>query len=168
MSNRLFIIGGRPGSGKSTAGQLLSELTEGSWRDSSGAMLGAVRSYLWTHHGLLYDSYHTMVESRWHHRGKWADAIAKECSKCPTAVADKIYSEHTIYVGPRKYREYSAIIAKYNPVSIWIDRDGCCPEESMDLTVGDFDHVVDNNGSIGELTEGLRAIVSLDRELDSE
>ena len=143
-----IIIVGHQRSGKSRVANLMSAILDCTYNDSSHAMLDVIETHLALSYGLEYLTAFHMLDDKYNHREKWAEAIVGFCKdNGPTAVAQRIYKSqgHRIYVGPRKREEYLAIREEYKPLAIWIDRRTDSTPE-MELTAGDCDIVLDNTG----------------------
>lgn len=148
--NTRIIICGHAQSGKTRIAKLCDAILGCTSQDSSAEMLGVVETFLALEHGLHYNSIEDMKSDKFNHRDKWCSAIREFCQENGlTAVADRIYSNHRIYIGPRTRDEYNAIREKYKPLSIWVSRD---VETTPDMEVewSDCDIVLDNNGDWSE------------------
>lgn len=89
-------------------------------------------------------------------RSEWFDLISDYCAEDPARLGRDIFKKHDIYCGLRNSREFHSIkIQKLYDFCIWVDRSKHLPLEpktSMDLEPWMADCVIDNNGSLDDLT----------------
>lgn len=96
-------------------------------------------------------------------RELWFRLIRDYNDDCLTRLADEIFEEgFDIYNGMRNREEFEAIKQKYPDLMvIWIDASERKPaesSESMELTVDDAHMIIDNNGTIEQLADQVRAV----------
>lgn len=109
-----------------------------------------------------YESSEQCWLDRVNHRSEWFDLIYAYNATDPARLAKAILQKSDIYVGLRARAEFEAARHLFDHV-IWVDRSKHCPLEgkgSMELTADDATAVVDNNGSVEDLSVGLSKWIS--------
>jgi len=157
---RLLIIGhGRHG--KDSVGDLLRDLYGMRAVSSSEfAAQNAVFPLLTD----IYTDWRACYEDRANHRQLWFHAIAAYNLRPGPMLAEQILAHHDIYTGMRRRAEFERSRGLFDLV-VWVDASRRLPPEpggSMELTAGDADWILDNNGSaealpgeVGRLAEFL-------------
>ena len=159
---KLLIIGhGRHG--KDTACDIL--------RDSYGFQFRSSSDFCAEHviFPVLRDRYGYMsieecYQDRHSHRSEWYDLISEYCQEDASRLGREIFGEYDIYCGLRNRREYEAMrLEGIFDYCVWVDRSEHLPPEdssSMTLSKEQADYVIDNNGSLEELTERVDDFIS--------
>lgn len=112
--------------------------------------------------GKEYRTVQECFDDRGNHRKFWHEEIAKYCHPL-NRLGREIWSRHDIYVGTRSYREFMACKnSNLFDHSIWVDRSLHLPPEpkescSMEPWMADF--MLDNNGTLSDLSRGLNSLM---------
>lgn len=127
--------------------------------------LSFISSSMFACNRFIYDdlkskyNYTTLEEcysDRHNHRAEWYNAISSFCEHDPAKLGKAIFSEHDIYCGLRNVREFDAMREQnVFDAAIWVDRSEHLPTEdssSMTLNKEMADYVINNNGTLDELT----------------
>lgn len=171
---RLMILG-HARHGKDTVSELFATRYNLSFVSSSFFVAErAVQPYL-AAKGIEYPSLDACYADRVNHRADWFNAIADYNSVDPARLGRELFAEHDIYCGLRSLREFSALYKERAfDVAIWVDRsntkgyirdalykgsiveyDASAPVEprfSCSVTPNLADFVLDNNGSLDDLS----------------
>jgi len=155
---RLLVIGYR-GHGKDTVCELLCNRFGLQFQSSSlFCAQKVVRPWL-EEKGIFYPSVESCFYDRDKHRPEWFNAISHYTKNDRARLAREIFSKYDIYCGLRNHDEYVAIREEnLCDVAVWIDASKRVtpePQASCTLAKEDADFVLDNNGSLTELTTGL-------------
>lgn len=122
--------------------------------------------------GISYSSLDACYADRVNHRAAWFNAIADYNSGDPAKLGRELFSEHDIYCGLRSLREFVALYRESAfDVCIWVDRSKgelikdfgagpryigdarpAEPRSSCSVTPNLADFVLDNNGSLADLS----------------
>jgi len=129
----------------------------------------AVRAYL-AERGITYATAEECYADRVNHRAHWFDAISAYNSPDRARVTREMFVDHDIYCGLRNREEFDALKAEnIIDASIWVDRLQHCPPEplsSMEIRPEDCGYVLDNNGGLDALREGVKRLyVQIETEL---
>lgn len=111
----------------------------------------------------IYPHWQMAYEDRHNHRELWFHAIRAYNLRPGPSLAEQILVDHNIYTGMRSREEYESSLLCFDMV-IWVDASKRLPPEpngSMELTIDDADHVLDNNGSLSNLKEQIDALYRL-------
>ncbi|MBL4807304.1 MAG: hypothetical protein JKY31_08445 [Rhodobacteraceae bacterium] len=155
-----FLVIGHGRHGKDTVGEMLAALTGRPFASSSE--FAAQKAVF----PLMVDQYETWQDcyaDRANFRELWFHAIAAYNLRPGPSLAEQVLAEHGTYVGMRKRREFESTRHLFDQV-IWVDRSDHLPLEpmgSMELTAGDADFVMDNNGDLLQLQAKVAAFVLL-------
>lgn len=124
----------------------------------------AVRPYLATR-GVTYSSFDEMYADRVNRRAEWFTAISEYNSPDAARLGREIYQEFDIYCGIRNQRELIALqrdgVVQH---TMWVDASKRLPPEpvtSITVTARDADCVIDNNGTIDELSKNVNEAVQI-------
>lgn len=96
------------------------------------------------------------------HRTFWFEGIKAYCTPDKARLAREIFAEHDMYVGIRDSAELFAAQQLGNVVTIWVDASDRLPPEqgsSMNIEPGMADHVLDNNGTLEDLSANLERLM---------
>jgi hypothetical protein len=103
-----------------------------------------------------YSNFVQCYEDRHNHRQEWFEMIRDYSLEDPARLGKEIFTANDIYCGLRNKSEFHAMqnqgIFDY---AIWVDRSDHLPEEdktSMNLDIWMADYVIDNNGTLEQLT----------------
>lgn len=115
--------------------------------------------------GKVYATLEECYADRVNQRKLWYEAICKFNEQDPARLGRKIFQQHDLYVGLRNVREFEALQAdKAFDLCIWIDATGrgLPPEAKQSCSVqpSHADVIVNNNGTLAELRQGLRDVIS--------
>lgn len=161
--SKLMIIGyGRHG--KDTAAEILRDVYGYTFTSSS---LAACELFIYDRlkdtYG--YESKEECFEDRHNHRKEWYDIISDEGQKDREALSRYILENNDIYVGCRNPEEfYAAKNAGLFDYAVWVDRSHHLPPEdrsSNQMTAKDADFILDNNGSLDDLEEGVHSLIEV-------
>lgn len=159
---KLLIIGhGRHG--KDTVSAIMSS-NYGLSFTSSSAFCSKLFIYDMLKDKYGYNSEQECYNDRHNHRAEWFDLICAYNKDDQARLGREIFKENDIYCGLRNYDEFAALKReKVFNYTIWVDRSLILPleaESSMNLTPDLADFYLDNNGSLVELYEAIRQLVS--------
>ncbi len=96
------------------------------------------------------------------HRTFWFEGIKAYCIPDKARLAREIFAEHDMYVGIRDSAELFAAQQLGNVVTIWVDASNRLPPEqgsSMNIEPTFADHVLDNNGTLENLSANLERLM---------
>jgi hypothetical protein len=130
--------------GKDTAAALLAKTTGGSSVSSSEF---AAQKAVFPLVSDLYPDWQAAYADRASHRELWYHAIRAYNLRPGPMLAEQILLDYNIYVGMRSRAEFEKSRKLFDLV-IWVDRSEVLPPEpgnSMELTAGDADWILDNN-----------------------
>ena len=109
--------------------------------------------------GVVYPSVQECFDDRLDKRAQWFDEIAKYNTPDGSRLSRELFAEYDIYIGIRNVVEFlAAKQAGLFDYAVWIDRSQHLPAEpttSNKLGPQFADVVVDNNGTLAELEEGI-------------
>lgn len=110
-----------------------------------------------------YENAEQCFADRGNHRAAWYDIIRDFNSPDAARLGRSIFAEHDVYCGLRSKAEFNALknTGAFD-VSLWVDASDRLPQESASsCTVEPWmaDYVLDNNGSVEDLTFNLEALV---------
>lgn len=104
-------------------------------------------------------------EDRHNHRALWYNLIRDYNRHDRTRLGSDIFSKYNVYCGIRDKQEFDALRENgYFDLAIWIDAGDRLPPEdsdSMSLTRGDADIVIDNNGTKEQFYDKMDRLFSL-------
>lgn len=89
-------------------------------------------------------------EDRLNHRQEWKEIISRYNKDDPCKLGDYIYENYDAYDGCRSRREFDAICAKWQPVTIWIDSSMRKPnleDPTLEMDMFDCSYYIDNNST---------------------
>jgi deoxycytidylate deaminase len=158
MPNPKILIIGHARHGKDTVAEMLRDEHDYNFVSSS-EFVG--REIIWEQWGKdRYASFEEMFEDRVNHRKLWADMITDYNTPDKTKTATTMLSRgHDMYVGMRRRAELEACVAAgVFDIILWVDRSQHLPDEkfeSMEMLITDADHVIDNNGTLEDLRDGV-------------
>ncbi len=100
---------------------------------------------------------------RSNHRTEWFEMIRDYCLADPSRLGKEIFEEYDIYCGLRNNREFHSIRnQRVFDHAIWVDRSEHLPLEdpsSMNLEMWMADYVIDNNGTLDDLTNRIHELM---------
>lgn len=112
-----------------------------------------------------YSSSEECFADRHNHRALWYNLIREYNKNDKTRLGSEIFSLYNIYCGIRDKQEFDALRKNgYFDLAIWIDAGERLPPEgsdSMSLTKGDADIIIDNNGTKGAFHDRIDRLFSL-------
>ena len=112
-----------------------------------------------------YKSFEECYADRHNHRAEWYNAISGYCVADPAKLGKDIFAEHDIYCGLRNVREFVSMKEQnVFDACIWVDRSEHLPpesSESMTLTRGMADYVIDNNTNLYDLGYHCRRVYNI-------
>ena len=120
MSRKLVILG-HARHGKDTAAEFIAEKRGVTYKSSSMVCAEWIFEILKTTH--KYESVLECFEDRVNHRALWHMLIKAYCMRDKAALGTLIFESADIYCGIRDTSELKAIIAKFDPIVLWIDAD---------------------------------------------
>lgn len=164
MDRPKLLVIGYARHGKDTVGELLAKIY--GFRFTSSSWFCA-QEVLWDAWGCaVYDSIEEMFEDRMNHRVLWMQMISAYNTPDKTKTARTMIERgFDMYVGMRRLDELMACReAEVFDHVIWVDRSKHMPPEigSTDIHAHHADHILDNNGDLGDLEE---AILNLGAEI---
>tara|TARA_R110000851_G_scaffold41082_11_gene103359 strand:- start:2119 stop:2601 length:483 start_codon:yes stop_codon:yes gene_type:complete len=116
---------------------------------------------------LMYDTTQQCFDDRVNHRKLWGDHIESYNTPDAAALAKMVMGAGSdVYVGTRRRREFNGAKSLFDHI-VWVDRSDHLPKEppeSMELVIDDADIVIDNNGSLEDLSVNVKRFVSEIRE----
>ena len=128
----------------------LSNLIDPGFRSSSRAAMDAI---VWDSWGFqYYFSKESCYKDRHNHRETWYKIINRYNHNDKARLSKEVFKNGRIYCGMRDKEEFNA--AEFD-ISIWVDAGKRLPPESSDsctVTPDMCDHVIDNNGTLKDLT----------------
>lgn len=140
--------------GKNSVGDLLEQHGYKCFHSSTFATEQIMMPYF-AEHGNPYTSTEACFADRVNHRKIWHDEIERYNLPTYTRMTwDMINGGYDVYVGMRSRLEFTASRHLYDRV-IWIDASQRLPAEGHDsngLNAGDADEILDNNGTLTELS----------------
>jgi hypothetical protein len=162
MKKKLLIIGhGRHG--KDTVCEMLSNKYAYSF-ESSSQFCSKLFIFDQLKEKYGYADEEECYADRHNHRAEWYDAICNYNVPDASRLGREIFRAHDIYCGLRNKREFFAMkntgVFDY---AIWVDRSDHLPPESKDsmsLEQWMADFIIDNNGSLDELTFNVDQLMS--------
>jgi len=162
MKKKLLVIGhGRHG--KDTVCEILRDKYGYSF-ESSSKFCSKLFIYDMLKDKYGYDNEEQCYADRHNHRAEWYDAICDYNVPDAARLGREIFRAHDIYCGLRNKREFFAMkntgVFDY---AIWVDRSYHLPPESKDsmsLEQWMADFIIDNNGSLDELTFNVDQLMS--------
>lgn len=154
--NKILIIG-HARHGKDTAALILQRLvglrvTSSSQAACSTCVFPVLRERY------SYQTEQQCWEDRTNHRKEWFDLICAYNESDPSRLTKDILESYDVYIGLRARAEFEASRHLFNHV-VWVDRSDILPPESttsMQLSIKDATSVIDNNGSLQDLTNNIR------------
>ena len=141
---KLLIIG-NGGHGKDAVGDILRD--HYGLKSISSSMFAAEKAVFPLVSDLYVDA-ESCYDDRRNHRSLWYHAISAYNLRPGPSLAEQILEHHDIYTGMRSRVEYDKTEILFD-VIVWVDardRLPAEPSDSIDLTAGDADYVIDNNG----------------------
>lgn len=112
-----------------------------------------------------YSNVQQCFDDRHNHRAEWHELIKNFNAEDLSRLTRAIFSEYDIYAGIRNHLEFDvAKKAGLFDYSIWVDRSMHQPaEDKSSCTVEPWmaDFILDNNGSIEELRQNLRSLMTM-------
>lgn len=150
---KLFIVGkGR--SGKDTVAEMIRAQIGLDFVSSSMFVAEkACRPFLEENYDVRYDTLEDCYADRFNHRVKWREAIEAYCGDDLQRMSREILQSYDIYVGIRRRSEF--LESRYlADMSIWVDAGERVKEsdESLDILKTDCSIIIDNNGTLGDLS----------------
>lgn len=159
-----IIICGHAGWGKDTVAEMISATVTG---------CNLIHTSLFTSVNIIFPAlkdiygYKTALEcynDRVAHRTKWFNLIAEYNTPDKARLVKAVLEISDIYIGIRKQEELDAVLAEgVSDTVIWVDASKRLPLEShLSMTVmrsPDF-HVVNNNGTLNELTDSVMTVIN--------
>ena len=124
---RKILIVGHARHGKDSVAEIIAEHTGQSYTASSMICTSFVRSAMRFTKTYLSDQ--ECFDDRVNHRATWHKIIANYCKEDKSALAELIYKTNLIYCGIRDTAELDAVIARFNPMVIWVDASDRLPLE---------------------------------------
>lgn len=161
MSSPTYYIMGHGRHGKDTVAELLSRFLKISHLSSSAfACQRIVFPVLAAKYG--YASAEDCYNDRHNHRAEWFDAIRAYGAGDPARFSRELFQVTPMYVGIRNAAEFQAArAAGLGDLAIWVDASKRCPPESAEsctVLPEMADIIIDNNGSLFDLTNRVRAL----------
>lgn len=160
MNPKIVLVGhGRHG--KDTVAELLAMFYGMSFRSSSEFCAEHV-VFPVLKHEFGYKTVEECFNDRHKHRKRWYTLIADYCAEDPTRLGREIFKEYDIYCGLRNKREFIFMKnAGVFDIAIWVDRSEHVKKESKESNniepwMADF--IIDNNGSVDDLTLGVKQL----------
>ena len=151
-----IMILGHAEHGKDEAGKILAHYLKYEYRSSSLFVCEkAVFPTLSKKYG--YKTVQECYEDRDTCRPEWYYLISKYCEGDEARMIRELYAEAQIYIGCRRRTEFLAG-RKFIDLTIWVDASERKPpesEESCTVTKADADIVLDNNGTVADLTDRI-------------
>ena len=162
-----IIVLGYARHGKDTAAEILAtELNSSLTSSSHFACEHLIYPQLKVIYG--YESADECFNDRGNHRVEWYNIIAHYNCKDATRLARDVFATADIYVGMRNAVELHACLrANLVDLVVWIDasrrltlegRDSCTVDETM------AHHVINNNGTLAELTNRIKSLAKQIRD----
>lgn len=103
-----------------------------------------------------YTSLEQCYDDRVNHRQEWYELLREYNGDDPARLGRELFAENDIYCGLRHREEFDAMKREgVFDVCVWVDASDRLPPESaesMTMTKDDADLVIDNNGSLNDLT----------------
>lgn len=153
MKQKLVVMG-HGGHGKDTVCEILRDEYGYTFQSSSRF---ALESFLWSplRFKFGYNDIEECYADRRNKRSIWFEMIKHYNKKDPTRLAKSLFNSYDVYCGVRNSAELEGMKdeALYN-VAVWVDASQRLPIEAPDsITVspGDVDWVINNNGNILDL-----------------
>jgi ADP-sugar diphosphatase len=156
-----ILIIGHAGHGKDSVAAVLAAASGATYTSSSRAALQDVFEKMCYEH--KYETAEECFVDRVNHRATWFDIIAGINKDDPATLTKRILAKHSIYVGMRSRREFSAARHLFSKI-IWVDASARLPVEpqsSMELTPSDADVIIDNNGTCAATTKLITTLHTL-------
>lgn len=156
-----LLICGEGRHGKDTMAELLQEYVGLTATSSS-----------WVAAGLFFDKYKDVYkyvdvmdcyEDRVNHRKEWYDFITEYNNPDRTKLTKKILETSNIYVGLRNPEEFKEAKDLFN-ITIWVDASKRLPaegKESNGITPDMCDVIIENNGTLSEFKDKVKAFASI-------
>lgn len=108
-----------------------------------------------------YNSWQDCFDDRSNHRAEWYDAIVEYVADDPAKLGREIFDGSDIYCGLRNKREFHAMRnSGVFDIAVWVDRsDHLPPEPTSSMTIEPWmaDFIIDNNGSLDDLTFAVKS-----------
>lgn len=156
---KTFLVIGDGGHGKDTAANLMAAAL-GVASASSSEFCARVAVFPLV--ADLYPDWRACYADRRNNRELWFHAIAAFNLRPGPSLAEQILQDHAIYVGMRRRGEFEANQHLFDVV-IWVDARARVPVEpaaSMELTRGDADWVLFNNGDEAALARNVAEMLA--------
>jgi hypothetical protein len=111
-----------------------------------------------------YKTEEECYEDRHNHRDEWYNAIVAYNTPNAAKLGTAIFNMYDIYCGLRNKDEFYALYKnRVFDYAIWVDRSKHLPlenESSMSLTMSMADIIIDNNGTLEQLEQQVKDIVT--------
>lgn len=168
VRKRIILVGhGRHG--KDTAAEILRDrygyrFTSSSLFCAEMVMMGAFHAVGKTYEApeFCFEDRHGNSPEAGDHRTFWFENIKTFCTPDKARLARAIFAEHDMYVGIRDREELFAAQQLGNVVTIWVDASNRLPPEqgsSMNIEPSMADQVLDNNGTLEDLSANLERLM---------
>jgi hypothetical protein len=155
MKLKLMILG-YARHGKDTVAEILTKNHGLTFANSSYEAGRKVMMPYFESIGIFYKDFKECYADRVNHRAEWFEQISAYNTPDRARLAREIYAESDVYVGIRSRAEFDAIkkegLFQY---AIWVDRSKHVapePASSNNIDISAADYVIDNNGTLEQLT----------------
>jgi len=158
---RKILVLGHARHGKDTVAEMICRMLNLTYRGSSELLAEEVVFPLMKDR---YETWQACFADRVNHREEWFNIVGNYCKLNKAAIADLVYERNDIYCGVRAIGELEAIIAKYDPIVIWVDASPRVieePVESMQIrTARPGWHILRNVGKVETLLKDVANLVA--------
>lgn len=161
-----IIVTGYAGHGKDEFCKILHDVSHGTLTYASSSET-ACRHFLFEalRHKYGYSTPEECMADRVNHRAEWFTLITEYNTPDKARLGTKIFQDDDVYCGLRNREELEALVARFNPLIIWIDaaaRVGAKePDSSMELNYEDAHIVVNNNYNLTWLQSSAEEVYEL-------
>lgn len=162
MSRKLkLLVMGHARHGKDAACEILRDRYGLQFVSSSRFVLEAA---VWPRLRQHYADIEECFADRYNRRSEWFDAISAYNRPDPARLGSELFAQYDLYCGLRSAREFHALkIAGVFDFAIWLDASERCPPEprtscTVEAWMADF--VLDNNGTLADLSAGIDRLMT--------